>query len=1384
MELSPEVIHKGARGPGTPYALPIVENGFVDLFSLTTVHPSRLIRKVVKSDRGFFNPNLADALNASTGGRIFQFDVNGDDRPDIVSLTAGGKIIALMNNGNMTYGGPKGSYSIVFENVAFGLDFAVNSTSRIFSGDFTSGTYTDLLIVRANGTLQVLQGTTNGFSTLSETNFASLGSRFSASSNSIVLAANFFGDSASEVAVTDPDTGSIYILLPDGLGGFTTPMEGATSRSAFKSPAWTAAMSAKGAANWYAGDFDGDAEGSLNRHKELLFTWTDGTVWLGKVTGSTSSPSIAWTKFANVPSVWSKLALTKSSDGWTGLADMNSDGRDDLIYAAPNGSVWVIHSGSGTNPIANTPMLYFNDAAMAGTFNGKSKNRFITANFDGDENGLPDLMILTSDGDFKLLSNKGDGFSWLAHSANWHSKPEWGISHNPAGSAASFFVADLNDDKLSDLTVTSPNGEIVTLKAIQVDIARTDITGEWPPVVEDPTNNAAPFVPVAAMAVLPNGKLWMIGTSLSEWPLKPNQDLALTYLNSGRLWDLGDWSNPSALFPISGIVQNLPFNAENIFCGSHAFSLSGQLVSISGLFRTKNVTLFDHNFPSQWKTPATMTNGRYYPTLTPLADGRLLATSGTYYKPGGGGSELFNKTAEILTFTGSSSVKVTQTPAGNQQGVFIPMWPNIFLAPDGRIFKAGPDTSSRFFDIENGFWSTPIAISSRYRFNGPAVEFGNGKIMLIGGANTPGEDNVLQANGDVLIKAPQNYAPGTNYPAGSDEPILLWYKNRITASAEAIDLTQPKPSWRTLPEMTYARFRNYATVLPDGKILVTGGTAKNTEGSSAIYPELFDPASESWSLLAPMAIPRLYHSAAMLLPDARVLVAGSSEPALTPGALNQPNFQFFKPPYLFKNVDGKTLPADRPVIASAPGEVTHGDTFTINMKTNAAAIKQLAWIRLPSLTHSWNPNQHFVTVQSFTSTGNSISMRAPLDGNAAQPGHYMLFALDQSGVPSVAKIIRIKPISGDLPPTSPPIIRPPADGSSAYIGQGLVAGRFLSNVGQGGNCSFTATMQADGNFVIYRGTTPLWSSNTSGNSGAKLLFQSDGNLVVYKANGVAAWSSNSSNKGATRLTIQGDGNLVLYTTEGNQVWASGTSAAGCIDERPKPTPTPAASPSPTAIPASTEATRFLMIRAGQSVGATVPSSEWISLDLNGDGKTDLLRYWNEVGFFSADGYISSGSTVKVVHMAAKSGPMFANQKWFKGDFNGDGKDDMAKLFNDGGSTSIDIHPSNGNSLGLVRALTRAMPFVTDPVIYPLDFNGDGVRDIGRPINDGGFFSVPVYLSTRSSLMTMKNWATKMGSFSAQNMTHVGDFNGDGKSDFAKIKVENGQYQIDFVLAAQ
>jgi hypothetical protein len=214
--------------------------------------------------------------------------------------------------------------------------------------------------------------------------------------------------------------------------------------------------------------------------------------------------------------------------------------------------------------------------------------------------------------------------------------------------------------------------------------------------------------------------------------------------------------------------------------------------------------------------------------------------------------------------------------------------------------------------------------------------------------------------------------------------------------------------------------------------------------------------------------------------------------------------------------------------------------------------------------------------------------------------------------------------------------------------------------------------------------------------------------------------------------------------------------------------------------------KFDMVRWATQQGGYWDTQDWFTGDFNGDGKTDFAKIFDDANSTaSIDVHVSDGSKFNMVRWATRQGGYWETQRWFTGDFNGDGKTDFAKIFDDANSTaSIDVHVSDGSKFDMVRWATRQGGYWETQRWFTGDFNGDGKTDFAKIFDDANSTaSIDVHVSAGSKF-DMVRWATRQGGYWETQRWFTGDFNGDGKTDFAKIFDDaNSTASIDVHVSA-
>ncbi len=359
-----------------------------------------------------------------------------------------------------------------------------------------------------------------------------------------------------------------------------------------------------------------------------------------------------------------------------------------------------------------------------------------------------------------------------------------------------------------------------------------------------------------------------------------------------------------------------------------------------------------------------MVHDRWYPTVLTLGDQRIGNSHEVLVVCGHGSGDM-----EIYDEASDSFREVT---SGDSKP-FPNLYPGLHLLPNNSIFYSrtgwasagaggGPftgDDQSAYFGFtgsDTGAWNNiaPVTPSMPDRTKGMSVMLLSNtppyvRILVVGGSDGA-TNNTYEIFDATSLSPAANWGPSTPFPDGE---------------------------YRSLGS---------AVLLPDGNVFVCGGIQRANSPCA-----MFRPQTNSWSGMAALPSIRDYHSVALLLPSGQVAMAGWNNTAI----------EIFSPPYLYRGA--------RPVISTAPSLVHHGQSFVIE-SPDAAAIVKVVLVRPMAVTHQTDTEQKVLEMPYIHDHANParLTLTAPHGGHPhslAQQGYYMMFAINNNGVPSVARWI-------------------------------------------------------------------------------------------------------------------------------------------------------------------------------------------------------------------------------------------------------------------------------------------------------------------------------------------------------------------------------------------
>ena len=502
-------------------------------------------------------------------------------------------------------------------------------------------------------------------------------------------------------------------------------------------------------------------------------------------------------------------------------------------------------------------------------------------------------------------------------------------------------------------------------------------------------------------AVLPNGKvLFFAGSGNSGVRFfSPKFGNIADGAGCSVVWDYAaSMASGTAQFFFPDTLRNGNDKPVDYFCGGECFLADGRLLQAGGtldydvdalnnpgphgFFGRRDAVFFDFN-TQQWSKAASMAGGRWYPTLLPLGDGGVLVVSGL------GQDGTLNPTLE--TFSPSTGAwKSLPTPPNSAQFNGFPLYAHLILLSDGQIFFSGgrmDDDQRNSAPCLVDLQQNPVRITTiggladaASRNQSASVLLGpaqDQKVMIIGGATALGEENATDSVDMVSLK----------------------------------DLLGALAQYQRAAALLLPRVHLNAVLLPDRTVFVSGGALQREGGPTArrkilarFQSEIYDPVTDRWKLGATAQVERLYHSIALLMPDGRVVAASGNPDKGGAVKWGQDNFneelrlEVFNPPYLFRG--------PRPTITTAPNSCAYGQTITIQ-SPQAGDIRWVHLMRPCATTHSFDSDQRLVEMDIISQGGGTIQASLINNPNIAPPGWYMLFLLDQDGVPSVSSWVKV-----------------------------------------------------------------------------------------------------------------------------------------------------------------------------------------------------------------------------------------------------------------------------------------------------------------------------------------------------------------------------------------
>jgi YVTN family beta-propeller protein len=464
----------------------------------------------------------------------------------------------------------------------------------------------------------------------------------------------------------------------------------------------------------------------------------------------------------------------------------------------------------------------------------------------------------------------------------------------------------------------------------------------------------------------------------------PEIAISLAILEDGRVlsWSSTEidafpanatFTHSSIYDPATGVFTPVDNNFHDMFCAGVGTFENGTIIAAGGNPSDRRTSLFNPA-TNQWSPLPNMIDLRWYGTSATLPDNTFFTT---FARDASNRSEVYNPVTNTWAARPNANMQTLQAEqnqinsAPNPTGSLVLEWlAHLAVTPQGDVFQGGPTPTWHRFDPMGGAPNVVLGqpIGNVARSFGNAVTYGEGKVLLIGGAD-----------------------PRANPPTSVNH-------------VYRVDLNGPAPVVTPGAPMAHPRALSNTVTLANGELIVIGGNtvALQFDDTGSVYPvEIYNPTSNSWRTVESIDIPRNYHATAVLLKDGRVLSAGGGGCGFNCPA-NHLDGQIYSPPYLFEANDS---PAIRPTLSVPTGtQIRAGDELVV---TASATTTAFSVVRLSATTHHLNTDQRYLPIPAVSNGNGTFTLSFPSNPNTLIVGPYFLFALDADGTPSIGETIRV-----------------------------------------------------------------------------------------------------------------------------------------------------------------------------------------------------------------------------------------------------------------------------------------------------------------------------------------------------------------------------------------